>query len=122
LDIVHGTMRQDQYITVLKDRMLPQLRIWYSNDDTTCMQDGAPCHTAKRVLDFLTENDVPVLRWLGNSSDMNPLENLWCLLKRKINAVQPVTTKRALIESFIHVWNHNPDIQEICPLFYKWDG
>jgi transposase len=114
LFIVEGTMRQEQYIRVLRDRMIPQLRIWYPNGDATFMQDGAPCHTARNVMNFLRENNVPVLSWPGNSPDLNPIENLWYLLKRKINARRP-TNKRALTEALIHIWNHDQEIQEMCP-------
>lgn len=37
------------------------------------MQDGAPCHTAKSVLKWLTDCNVKFIRdWLGNSPDFNP--------------------------------------------------
>lgn len=114
LYIVEGTMKQDQYIKVLRDKMLPQLRIWYPDGDGTFMQDGAPCHTAKRAMKYLEENGVPVLKWPGNSPDMNPIENLWYLLKRRINSLRP-TTKRNLIESLLQVWNHDPEVKEMCP-------
>ena len=65
-------------------------------------------------MQFLADNHIPVLKWPGNSSDLNPIENLWFLLKKKINALKP-TTKRELIEDLIHVWNHDDEIKEMCP-------
>ena len=41
------------------------------------MQDGAPCHTAKSIMTWLADSKVPVLKWVGNPPDCNPIENLW---------------------------------------------
>ena len=38
--------------------------------------DLAPCHSAKKVQKVLQENGIKVLKWPGNSPDLNPIENL----------------------------------------------
>ena len=43
------------------------------------MQDNAPCHTAKSVKIFLSEEDVIVMEWPAQSPDKNPIENVWKL-------------------------------------------
>jgi hypothetical protein len=57
----------------------------------------------KQVFDELKIN---VLSWPGNSPDLNPIENLWHFLKRKVLQMSP-TTERELKESIIHCWNHD---------------
>lgn len=112
LYVVQGTMRQDQYKEVLQRRLLPQLRDWFPNGESfVFMQDGAPCHTARSVKAFLQQENVPLLPWPGNSPDMNPIENVWELIKREV-AKDNITTKNQLIEKIIHVWNHHPQMQE----------
>ena len=70
------------------------------------MQDGAPCHTARSVKSFLHEQNIPLLSWPGNSPDMNPIENVWELVKREM-AKDMITSKQQLISKLIEVWNYN---------------
>ena len=45
------------------------------------MQDGAPCHTAKKVQQWFDDHPwVTLLDWAPQSPDMNPIENLWTML------------------------------------------
>ena len=48
-------------------------------------QDGAPAHTAKSVIQWLNDCEVEFIRdWSGNSPDISPIENLWRLIKKKL--------------------------------------
>lgn len=111
--IVEGTMRQEQYINVLKDRLLPQINEWHPDKDCIFMHDGAPCHKAKSVTKFLAEHQVRTLPWPGNSPDMNPIENLWAIVKRRVRKTK-ITTKHELISKLIKVWFHDDDIKKSC--------
>lgn len=116
LHIVDGTMNQDKYIKVLETRLLPQTREWFREMPWIFQQDSAPCHTAKRVKTWCRQNGVRVLPWAGNSPDMNPIENLWDVLKNEIHEV-PITNKTKLIERLIRVWFHSAKIKELCQTY-----
>ncbi|GFX91300.1 transposable element Tcb2 transposase [Trichonephila clavipes] len=60
---------------------------------------------------FLAEQNIPLLDWPGNSPDMNPIENIWELMKREV-AKDVITNKTQLLERIIHVWNNHPQMQE----------
>ena len=118
LHIVSGMMNAQKYISVLQTRLLPQIKDWRCENDWIFQQDSAPCHTAKAVKTWIAKNNVKVLPWAGNSPDMNPIENLWDLLKEEIHSV-PITTKTALIERLIHVWFHSEKIKDHCTNMIK---
>ena len=55
-------------------------------------------HIAKKLSsEFLWDNNIEVLPWLGNSPDKNPIENLWEVTIRK-NDKEIITTKRQQME------------------------
>ncbi|GFW83883.1 putative transposase like protein [Trichonephila clavipes] len=79
------------------------------------MQNEALCHTAWSIRAFLSEQNIPLLDWPGNSEpDMNPIENVWELMKREV-AKDVITNKTLLVERIIHVNNHHPQMQETVP-------
>lgn len=118
LYIVEKTMRQDQYKKVLERRLLTQVRDWYPDGEFIFMHDGAPCHQAKSIKDYLMGQEISVLPWPGNSPDMNPIENLWAIVKRKLRKTK-ITTKHQLIETLIRVWHRDEEIKTTCQNLIK---
>ncbi|KAH6946194.1 hypothetical protein HPB50_012082 [Hyalomma asiaticum] len=48
-------------------------------------QDRSPVHMAHRVTAALENLAVPTLQWQPNGADMNPIENVWGLIKSRLS-------------------------------------
>ena len=104
-------MNQHQYRKVLETRLLPQLKDWIPEGDFVFMHDGAPCRKAKSITKFLAEKDGKTFPWPGNSTDMNPIENLWGIVKKRLKKIN-ITTKVQMIENLIQIWHRDYEIKK----------
>ncbi len=68
----------------LEHFMLPSGDQLFKDADFIFQQDLAPAHTAKSTKSWLNDHGVGVLDWPANSRDLNPIENLWGIVKRKM--------------------------------------
>jgi len=50
-------------------------------DGWVLMQDNASCHVSRSTRNWLAENDVRLIWWPANSPDLNPIENVWGMMK-----------------------------------------
>ncbi len=77
------------YQEILEHFMLPSADKLYGDADFIFQQDLAPAHTAKGTKSWFNDHGVTVLDWPANSPDLNPIENLWCIVKRKMRDTRP---------------------------------
>src|SRR5436305_5778189 len=53
------------------------------------MQDGASIHWAGIIVKWINEMEIEIMDWPPYSPDLNPIENLWKLLKDQIVRSHP---------------------------------
>ncbi|GMF55550.1 unnamed protein product [Phytophthora fragariaefolia] len=80
LAVLHGKQNSDDYVYTLSAFMLP------CGTDFMFQQNGASIHRSKRTQEFLVEQEVRVLPWPARSPDLNPIENLWSIMNRHVDA------------------------------------
>ncbi len=64
----------------------------FKDADFIFQQDLAPAHTAKITKSWLNDHGVGVLDWPANSPDLNPIENIWGIVKREMRNKRPKNT------------------------------
>ncbi|KAI2646769.1 Transposable element Tcb1 transposase [Labeo rohita] len=79
------------YQEILEHFMLPSAEKLYGDEDFIFQHDLAPAHSAKTTGKWFTDHGITVLNWPANSPDLNPIENLWDIVKRKLRDARPNT-------------------------------
>ena len=103
-------MNGQKYLDLLKNKLELHMAV---HKCSVFMQDGAPCHRAKIVTQFLKAQKINILDWPGNSPDLNPIENLWTNLKNKVSERQP-TNAKMLEQAIKEVW-----VRDISPAYCR---
>jgi transposase len=106
LVFIEGTMDSGVYIDVLKAGLLPMYRrLDIDKKKWIYMEDGDPKHRSAETRKWKEKNAINFLEnWPPNSPDLNPIENLWGILKRRVGLRKPLdveTAKQYLTEEWV---------------------
>ncbi len=77
------------YQEILEHFMLPSADQLFKDADFIFQQNLAPAHTAKSTKSWFNDHGIGVLDWPANSPNLNPIENLWGIVKRKMRNKRP---------------------------------
>ena len=77
-----GIMRMENDVDMLKQHLKTSVRKSKLGHKWVFQMDNDLKHTSKVVAKWLKDNKVKVLEWSSQSSDLNPIENMWAELKK----------------------------------------
>lgn len=110
------TVNSVRYLEILNTRMMPSASAMYPTGDFIFQDDGAPCHRSKVVKAWFQQHSVtPMHEWPGQSPDINPIENLWNIMKNHVNKSKP-TGRVTLVEAIIRAWHHTVTLETLQTL------
>ncbi|GFT71316.1 transposable element Tcb2 transposase [Trichonephila clavipes] len=106
--VANGTMTGQRYIDEI---LLPHVRLFRGvvGDKLVFIDDNVTCHRTLTVQDCLHSECIQCLVWPARSPDLNPIENVWYSLGRKVAGRNyPPTNKNTLIRALTKEWDNLP--------------
>jgi hypothetical protein len=94
------------YVNILENQ-LPHIEEMMGTD-WRLQQDNDPKHTSRLAKEFIEQNIPESMDWPSNSPDLNPIENMWSVVKRNVEKRRPNNLKE--LEAFmIEEWDNIPE-------------
>ena len=107
LVVIPETLNAIRYINnVLEPVLLPFLQ---EVQNPIFQHDNARPHTARVTMEFLNNANVDMLPWPSLSPDLSPIEHVWDMMGRRLNALQPPANSVDVLQRrILEFWNNIP--------------
>ena len=76
------------YTNILQPQLLPAVKKLHGRN-WRLQQDNDPKHTSRVAKDFIAKNRINLIEWPSNSPDLNPIENMWFIMKNNVEKKCP---------------------------------
>ena len=104
---ISQNLTKELYLEILNDELLSTINHYDLDTNNTIFQhDNDPKHTAKVVKEWLSKQSFKTLDWPAQSPDLNPIEHLWSIVKRRLNEYEsPPKGMNQLWERVEEIWS-----------------
>jgi DNA-binding MarR family transcriptional regulator len=106
---VEERLNSDVYSRILENIMVPSVQMAYPNNNFIFQQDNCSIHTAHRVTEWFENHNINVLDWPSRSPDLNPIENMWGLMVKKLQGSRLIFANREeFLNAITDAWQSLP--------------
>jgi transposase len=91
-------LKAELLCTIYKKTLLSSARNFFGEDDNSwkLQEDNDPKHTSGKAQKWRKDNNVKNISWPSQSPDLNPMENVWAVLKANISNYKPRSVKHLI--------------------------
>ncbi|CAG8788894.1 5098_t:CDS:2, partial [Racocetra persica] len=75
----------EAYVRLLREHAIPAIQRLVPNGPDIFQQDSASPHRYWKAKEALKQAGISILPWLAQSPDMNPMENMWHEVERRLH-------------------------------------
>lgn len=110
LVLVEGIMNKEIYLNILYENLPVVMgQMDFTEEDIVFQQDNDPKHASKLVRNWLEKEKFETMVWPSQSPDLNPIENLWSIVKRRLGSFEtPPRSTKELWERVQDIWANIP--------------
>ena len=105
LCVLNRVMDRFYYRDILKQNLFPSIDHFKFWQQYHFMHDNDPKYTSGLVKHWLKQKTIQTLRWPSFSLDLNPIENLWDELERRVKKHQRKNLEELELQ-LIQEWNN----------------
>ena len=106
LTVVVGKIDRFKYCKMLEEVFIPEWEAAKRIFRPVFMQDNARPHDCEYTRNYLNRHNVEILKWPACSPDLNPIEDVWAILKGRVRKLGRPTKIIDLENIILQEWEN----------------